>query len=124
MISESNFDATLFDAFDANYKRDIVSIENAAKKDKLCAVTVRIKSSITAGVTCMSFPQSLNCLDMLLEQVLVLLRGVVGVQMVLREEAIMLKGVSSEAGSTDTSKLEGIEEVEGATTSSSSDVPP
>jgi len=72
----------------------------------------------------MSFPQSLNCLDMLLEQVLVLLRGVVGEQMVLREEAIMLKGVLSEAGSTDTSKLEGIEEVEGATTSSSSNVPP
>eukprot|EP00957_Ditylum_brightwellii_P167296 12735458-Ditylum_brightwellii.AAC.1 len=61
---------------------------------------------------------------MLLEQVLMLLRGAVGVQKFLREEVIMLKDVSSEAGSMDTSKLEGNEEVEAATTISSSDVPP
>jgi len=79
------------------------------------------KSSITAGVTSMSFPQFLNCLDMLLEQVLVLLRGAVGVQKFLREEAIMLMDVVSEAGSTDTSKLDGNEEVEATPTS---DVPP
>ena len=47
--------------------------------------------SITAGVTSMTFPHFLNCLDMLFEQLLSVLRGAVKVDSFLKDEGIPLQ---------------------------------
>lgn len=59
---------------------------------------------VTAGVTSMAFPQFLNCLEILFEQILCVLRGAVRVDSFLKEEGLALQHSQSlSPASTDAS---------------------
>mmetsp|Transcript_3657 Transcript_3657/g.6916 ORF Transcript_3657/g.6916 Transcript_3657/m.6916 type:complete len:1398 (+) Transcript_3657:250-4443(+) len=89
-ISECAADVAKGDAFITSSSATIVAIPEKGNKDS-ASIHEIAKPSIIEGVTTMSFNQFMECLDMIYENILTLLKGAAGVNKFCLEEGLSFK---------------------------------